>query len=198
MTAPAVRRATYEDVLNAPEHMIAEVIFGVLHTQPRPAVPHSRVSSRLGVALGRPFDFDDEGPDGWLFLDEPELHLGSEPDILVPDLAGWRGARAESVPDDGPWIALAPDWVCEVLSPRTHVRDRGSKMEIYLREGVGHVWLLDPVAQTLEIYRHGGAHWLRTAMYSGEASVRAEPFDAIELELGRVWRRRPARSAEPG
>ena len=190
MPAPAVRRATYQDVLDAPEHMIAEVIFGTLHTQPRPAAPHSRVSSRLGAVLITHFDIDDEGPTGWLLLDEPELHLGNEPDILVPDIAGWRQSRVLPDMEDAPWFAVPPDWVCEILSPSTQVRDRGAKLDIYLRERVGHVWLIDPIAETLEIYRHGGAHWIRQAMHTGSVTVRAEPFDAIELELARIWKRR--------
>ena len=190
MPAPAVRRATYQDVLDAPENMVAEVLCGTLYTMPRPAAPHSKAASRLGVLIGRHFDIDDDGPTGWLLLDEPELHLGSQPDILVPDIAGWRHARVEPSMEDAPWFSIAPDWVCEVLSPSTHVRDRGIKMDIYLRERVGHVWLLDPIAEYLEIYRHGGAHWIRQGMHTGDVTVRAEPFDAIELELARLWKRR--------
>ncbi|HEY0136609.1 MAG TPA: Uma2 family endonuclease [Nannocystis sp.] len=189
MPAPAVRRATYQDVLDAPENMIAEVLYGTLYTMPRPAFSHARVSSRLGVALGKHFD-DEDGPTGWLLLDEPELHLGSEPDILVPDLAGWRLARVQPGMDDAPWTSIAPDWICEVLSPATHVRDRGIKLDIYLRERVGHVWLVDPIAETLEIFRHNGTQWSRGSLHTGNVTVRAEPFDAIELELARLWKRR--------
>lgn len=85
------RRATYEDLLAAPAHMIAEIIDGVLVTQPRPSSLHARASSRLGMELGGPFDRAKGGPGGWIILDEPELHLHG--DILVPDLAGWRRER---------------------------------------------------------------------------------------------------------
>ena len=89
--ALAPRRATYQDVLDAPAHLVAEIIDGTLHTHPRPAVPHTRASSVLGRKIGTPYDDDTTGPDGWWILDEPELHLGHE--ILVPDLAGWRRER---------------------------------------------------------------------------------------------------------
>ena len=189
MPAPAVRRATYQDVLDAPENMIAEVIFGTLYTQSCPAIPHARVSTRLGNVLGHHFD-DDDSPTSWLSLHKPELHLGSEPDILVPDLAGWRLANVQPGMDDAPWTSVAPDWVCEVLSPSTHIRDRGIKLDIYLRERVGHVWLIDPIAETLEIYRHNGADWSRGSLHTGGVTIRAEPFEAIELELARIWKRR--------
>ena len=189
MPAPAVRRATYQDVLDAPPNMIAEVIFGTLHTQPRPAFPHVIVSSNLGALLTSRFRFGEGGPGGWTIVDEPELHLGTEPDILVPDLAGWRRGRLDDLRENAPWTDIAPDWVCEVLSPSTYATDRVEKMAIYLREQIPHVWLIDPVAQILEIYRHNGSNWLRTAIHHGGAVVRAEPFESVELQLSWLWER---------
>ena len=188
MPAPAVRRATYQDVLDAPANTIAEVVYGTLHTQPRPAYRHSIATSNLGVVIGGRFGFgDDDGPGEWVIIDEPELHLGAEPDILVPDLAGWHRERIADLPLDRPWTAVAPDWLCEVLSPSTQRLDRAEKMEIYLREQVRHVWLVDPLARTLEVYRHGGDLWHRSAVHHGDATVRAEPFDAMELPLRWLW-----------
>ncbi len=187
MTAPALRRATYEDVLRAPANMIAEVLFGTLYTQSRPAIPHAGTSSQLGELLGRPFRRGQGGPGGWVFYDEPELHLGNEPDIIVPDIAGWHRDRLAGLPRERPWTAVAPDWVCEVLSPSTQSIDRGVKMDIYLREQVRHVWLIDPIHLILEVYRHGGDIWHRIATHTGNATVRAEPFDAIELPLQWLW-----------
>jgi hypothetical protein len=62
---------------------VAEIVDGVLHTHPRPAMPHARASSGLEVKIGGPFDYDSDGPGGWWIVFEPELHLGD--DILVPD-----------------------------------------------------------------------------------------------------------------
>lgn len=187
MTAPAKRRASYEDVLAAPPKVVAELLFGTLHTHPRPSLRHANASSHLGVLLGGPFRFGHGGPGGWILYDEPELHLGA--DILVPDLAGWRRERLAALPEDAPWTAIAPDWACEVLSPSTQAIDRAEKMEIFLRERVGHVWLIDPIAKTLEVYRHGGDLWHRVAVHREADSVRAEPFDAVELALGLLWER---------
>ena len=189
MPAPATRRATYQDVLDAPPNMIAEVIYGTLHTQPRPAFPHAIVSSNLGAFLTSRFRFGEGGPGGWTIVDEPELHLGSEPDILVPDLAGWRRGRLDDLPENAPWTNIAPDWICEVLSPSTHATDRVEKLAIYLREQIPHVWLIDPVAQILEVYRNNGANWLLAASYKGPRLVRAEPFEAAELQLSWLWER---------
>lgn len=187
MGDPAKRRATYEDVLAAPPNMVAEIIFGVLHTFPRPRVRHARASTRLGGQIDGPFDRGRGGPGGWIILDEPELHLGPEPDILVPDLAGWRRERMPSLPLDAAFLTLAPDWCCEVLSPSTQAIDRADKMEVYQRERVRHVWHVDPEGKTHEVFELGSDVWLRTNVWRGDAKVRARPFDAIELELAVLW-----------
>jgi Uma2 family endonuclease len=183
-TAP--KRATYQDVLDAPPGVIAEVIAGVLRTQPRPAARHATAASVLGEELGPPFPRGRGGPGGWVILDEPELHLGSEPDIVVPDLAGWWRQRMPEVPDAA-FLTLAPDWVCEVLSPSTAAVDRAEKMPVYAREHVRHLWLVDPTAKTLEVFRLEGTSYLLAHVWRDETRVRAEPFDAIELELGLLW-----------
>lgn len=173
-----------------PNALIAEILDGVLHTLPRPARPHTNTASVLGGELHGPFRRGVGGPGGWVILDEPELHLGPKPDKLVPDLAGWRRSR---MPDArGPETApahydLAPDWVCEILSPATEAIDRGKKMRIFRREGVGHVWLVNPTTRTLEVYRLDSAHWTMLDTFEGDAVVRAEPFDAFELSLSVLW-----------
>jgi Uma2 family endonuclease len=165
--------------------MIAEIIHGVLYTQPRPASPHARAASRLGGELMGPFDRGKGGPGGWILLDEPELHLRG--DVLVPDLAGWRRSRMPEMPHT-PAFELAPDWVCEVLSASTAATDRAEKMPIYATEKVVHVWLVDPIARTLEAFCLGEERrWVLLGTWQDEALVRVAPFDDIELELGALW-----------
>jgi Uma2 family endonuclease len=188
MGDPAKRRATYQDVIDAPPHMIAEVIDGVLSTQPRPASLHAQAASTLGEELGPPFKRGKGGPGGWVILDEPELHLGPEPDILVPDLAGWRRERMPVMPD-APFFTLSPDWVCEVLSPSNRRHDRLRKMPVYMREQIAHVWLVDPEAKTLEVFALDGPTFRLLATHGEEERVRAQPFDAIELDLALLWMR---------
>ncbi|MBY0276874.1 Uma2 family endonuclease [Candidatus Binatia bacterium] len=180
------RKATYDDVLAAPEHQVAEILDGELFLSPRPALPHTRATSRLGAILD---PLDDEGgsslrPGGWLLLDEPELHFGD--DVVVPDIAGWRRERLPHIPD-APWLELAPDWLCETLSPSTARIDRTRKLAIYAREGVRHVWLVDPLLRTLEILALDGDRWVVAENHGGDDVVRAEPFTAIEVELARLW-----------
>jgi len=179
-----MKRATYEDVLNAPEDKVAEILDGELVLSPRPAPRHAVAASVLGMALGNPFHQGAGGPGGWLILDEPELHFGEE--IAVPDLAGWRRDRMPAIPDEA-FFTLAPDWVCEVLSPSTERVDRGKKLKAYAAAGVTHAWLVKPSDRTLEVLRLRDAAWTIVAVWEDTAVVRAEPFEAVDLELGRLW-----------
>jgi Uma2 family endonuclease len=184
MGDPAKRRATYEDVLAAPQHAIAELIDGNLVTQPRPASKHALVSAALGGELHGPFMRGRGGPGGWILLYEPELHLKG--DVLVPDFAGWRRERMPQVPDTAAF-EIAPDWVCEILSPSTAATDRAQKLPIYAREAVRHAWLIDPLARTLEAYRLERGQWLVVGTWRDDARVRAEPFEALDLDLAGFW-----------
>jgi Uma2 family endonuclease len=184
MGDPAKRRATYEDVLAAPEHVVAEIVDGALITTPRPAPRHANASSALGGELYGPFTRGKGGPGGWIVLDEPELHL--QADVLVPDLGGWRRERMPELPATAAF-ELAPDWVCEVLSPSTAATDRVQKLPIYAREHVANVWLVDPIARTLEAFRLEGARWSLLGTWRDDAKVRVEPFESFELELAQLW-----------
>jgi Uma2 family endonuclease len=183
----ARRRATYEDLLKVPETMVAEILDGELYATPRPASPHALAASGLGSDLFGRFHRPPngpEGPGGWWILFEPELHLG--PDVVVPDVAGWRRDKMPVLPNVAAFTQ-APDWACEVVSPATAGIDRVRKMRIYARESVGHLWFVDPLAKTIEIYRLQSGQWIVANTHSGGERVRAEPFAAIELDLNRWW-----------
>lgn len=183
MTAkPLKKGATYDDLVRVPEHYVAEMFDGDLYASPRPAVPHARAATKLAAKLDGPFDVD--GPGGWIFLAEPELHFGN--DVLVPDIAGWRRERLPSLANDA-HLTLAPNWVCEVLSPSTEALDRGKKLRIYAREAVAHVWLIDPLRQSLEILALESGLLAPAERHHGDDHVRAAPFDAIALELRALW-----------
>ena len=182
--ALAPRQATYQDVLDAPAHLVAEILDGTFHTHPRPAPAHAVASSRLGMDLGGAFDRGRNGPGGWWIIDEPELHLGD--DVLVPDLAGWRRERMPELPDT-PYFTLAPDWACEVLSPSTRRVDLQEKRPVHAREGVGHLWHIDPIDRTLEAFELRDGEWVLIACAKDDEPVSVRPFDAITFSLGDLW-----------
>ena len=181
---PFDRPATYEDLVRLPDNLVAEIVDGELHASPKPAPPHVIAGSSIGGLLLNPYSFGRGGPGGWWILDEPELHLGA--DVLVPDLAGWRKTRMPHRPDTA-YFPLAPDWVCEILSPSTAVVDRVKKLAIYAREGVASAWLIDPALQTLEVLRLEGGRWVLLGTHEDGEVVRAEPFIELGLELRLLW-----------
>ena len=178
------KRATYAELEALPDRLVGEILSGELYASPRPRLRHAITAARLTGRLSPPFDDGLGGPGGWWILIEPELHLGE--DIVVPDLAGWRRERLPAIPDE-PHLALAPDWVCEILSPSTERIDRGLKLKIYAREKVRHAWLVNPGTRTLEVLRLEGEDWLIVSVYAEEDAVRAEPFDAVSIDLAGVW-----------
>ena len=185
----AKKRATYEDLYSLPEHWIGEIIDGELVATPRPSPEHSHASSVLGVELGAPYLWGSgRGPGGWVILDEPEVRFEGRGEPLVPDLAGWRRERFRRNPKHN-WIDVIPDWVCEVLSPSTAKRDRFLKMAIY-RESteVGHVWLVDPLHKTLEVFgREPAGAWVTLNLFAENETVRAEPFPEAPFLLSGLW-----------
>jgi Uma2 family endonuclease len=184
---PARRPARYDELFAIPDTKVAEIIDGEIIVSPRPASPHAFAASVMGSDLIGSFHRppgDARGPGGGWLLMEPELHFWD--DVLVPDQAGWRRSRMPSVPNVAAFT-LAPDWVCEVVSPNTERIDRRRKMRIYAREGVGHLWLVDPLRRCIEVHRLADAAWVTAMVHAGDAPARLEPFDAIELEVARWW-----------
>ena len=174
------RPATYADLLEVPDHFVAEILDGELHATPRPAPQHASAASALMGSLHGPFDRGRGGPGGWRILFAPELHLAA--DVVVPDLTGWRRERLPILPDRA-YFTQAPDWVCEVVSPSTAAIDRVKKLSIYPREGVSHAWLVDPIAGTVEILRLENGRWTILSTGSALDVVRVEPFLEVELDL---------------
>ena len=181
------RDELYEAYLRVPEHQCAEIVNGTLYVMSRPAPRQTNAASVLGIEIGGPFQRGRGGPGGWWILDEPELQLvAKEP--IVPDLAGWRLERMPELPDTA-CFTLVPDWVCEVLSRSTEKLDRDEKLPYYAAHGVAHVWLIDPLDKHLEVYALDPTtrRWREVRIHQGDATVRAEPFHAIELDLGTLW-----------
>jgi Uma2 family endonuclease len=184
MANPKIKPATYADIEALPAHLTGEIAFGVLHTMTRPTQGHGHAAFGLQLEVGNPFGRGRGGPGGWYFLAEPELHLGQH--IVVPDLAGWRMDRRPRTPKSHK-ITIAPDWVCEILSPSTQRFDRTDKLAIYAAFNVGHCWYVDPALRTLEVFARQGDKWLLTATYKDVDRVVAPPFEVHTFPLDVLW-----------
>jgi Uma2 family endonuclease len=178
--------ALYDQLLTLPEHIVGEIISGQLYTQPRPTGRHTLAHSELMVELGGPFDRGRGGPGGWWILTEPEIHFTRDTEVVVPDLAGWRRERMPALPEDHRF-EIVPDWICEILSPSTARKDRALKMPLYARFGVAHVWLVDPLARTLEAFELRNGHWTLVEVFKDEDLIAAPPFAAAPFSLAVLW-----------
>jgi Uma2 family endonuclease len=184
MADRARRRATYDDLREIPPHLVGEILNGDLVRSPRPAPPHAQAASSLSGELYAPFHRGRGGPGGWIILNEPELHLHGN--VLVPDIGAWRRERMPALPAASAF-ELAPDWVSEVLSPSTASTDRAVKLPIYAGEKVGHVWLVDPLLQTLEVLRLDGSGYRIAGVWRGDVVVQCEPFESLAIRLADLW-----------
>jgi Uma2 family endonuclease len=81
-------------------------------------------------------------------------------------------------------VRVRPDWVCEILSPSNARDDQVTKFDTYQRCGIGHYWIVDPLLETLRVHRWTQEGYLVVLNAQRGQRVRAEPFEAIELQLG--------------
>ncbi len=181
-----LKLSLYEQLMELPEHVTGEILNSELYTMSRPSGRHAGASSSLGMRIGPPFRFGDNGPGGWWIIDEPEIHFIRNQEVAVPDLAGWRRERMPNVPDDHRF-EIVPDWLCEILSPSTAKKDRVVKLPIYARYGVPYVWIVDPLAQTLEAFELREGHWTLIAALKDDDPVAVPPFDAVTFSLADLW-----------
>lgn len=181
------RPATERDLDDLPEDVIGQIVDGELIVHPRPDAPHTEAAGVLYGLLFNSYWRERSDPGGWVILPEPKILFGEQ--ILVPDLAGWRVDRYVR-PRKGAYT-VAPDWICEILSPSTARFDRVKKLPIYAQAEVQHAWILDPDVRMLEVLRRRGENWTIAAAHQNTDKVRAEPFEALELDLSLLWGEEP-------
>ncbi len=179
----------YAQLMALPETMVGECLNGRLYTQPRPTIPHQHINGRLHFSIMGDYGVDDDAPDGWLILIEPEIHFRYREEVVVPDIAGWHRARVPEVPDTAA-MHMVPDWVCEILSPSTAVKDRGIKMPLYAERGVAWFWLVDPAKHAVEAFENQAGQWHPCAQAAGTGRATLPPFLRTTLNLQWVWGKR--------
>jgi len=183
--------ATYQDLLRAPDNLIAELVDGELFLSPRPSGPHANFASVLGMDIGTAYHRGRGGPGGWWIIDEPEIHFATSERVVVPDIAGWRRERMPTLPEDHRFT-VTPDWVCEVFSPSTYRWDRDVKLALYAEHEVPWAWYVHPVKQWVEIRKLIGGELSLIERYESNVTFRAEPFTEVEIDLGSIWPSPPA------
>lgn len=197
MAHPARKLATWEDVWAGAQHgRRFEVLGGEVFEKAAGDGDHAGTQAGMAITLGGPFNrrSGSNPPGGWWFLTEPDVQF--EPhEVLRPDIAGWRRARCPERPSGFPML-VAPDWVCEVLSPSTAARDIGHKRTVYHRFGVEWYWLVHPRDHIVTVLRRGERDYEIAGTCGAEGRVRLPPFDAVEVEAARLFGLDPAEAPE--
>lgn len=182
-------RATAADLAAIPEdRRHHEIVDGELVEKASPSAEHGRTQRKLSVFVD-PFDRrpGDRAPGGWWLMTEVEVALAPD-EPYRPDVVGWRRDRVPLCPRGTP-IAIRPDWIAEILSVTNSSTDRVRKLNRYHHYGVPHYWILDPVEETLAVFRWTAGGYLLVLAASADDRVHAEPFDALELVVGDVFGR---------
>lgn len=182
----AERKMPYQALLELPENVVGEIINGQLYIRRRPAGPHALACMFLLIDIGSAYHKGRGGPGGWWIIVEPEIHFIRDTEVLVPDLAGWRRERLPCMMGDHRF-EVVPDWVCEILSPSTARDDRVTKMPVYARYGVPYLWLVDPLARSLEAFALEQGRWVVVGLYGDQAEANIPPFQEIALQLADLW-----------
>jgi len=184
MTKPT-GAATFQDILDAPDGMLAQIINGDLRLNPNGAPEHQSAGAELSTDLVSHFRKSKFQPGGWLILPEMYVRLADK-EVYRPDISGWRTATLPEAPTEFP-IETTPDWVCEVLSPSTRQIDRTKKMAVYVDSKVNFYWIVDPKARSLEVFERDNDKWVLTSVGADDDVIRFAPFEDVEIDLQYLW-----------
>jgi Uma2 family endonuclease len=180
--------ATVADLLAIPpEERFHEIIDGELVRKAMPSGEHGDAQSALASRIKGPFQRRPGGklPGGWWIYTEVEVEFAPG-QVYRPDVVGWRRERVPDRPRGTP-IAIRPDWTCEVLSPSNPGTDRVKKLNHYHRFHVPHYWIVDPIEESLSVFRWTADGYLLVLAADRHARVHAEPFEAVELPVGALF-----------
>jgi Uma2 family endonuclease len=185
MTGPATKGVpkTIADWLALGDDHRFELIDGELVEKAAPTIDHGIAQTLTSGAIAQAFHRrpgGSGGPGGWWIATEVDIVLDGRG--YRPDISGWRRERAPAMPKDRP-VALRLDWICEIVSDSNRATDTVTKLRRYHQAGVPHYWMLDQVERTLTVHRHTPDGYLLALRAEEHEKVRAEPFDAIELDV---------------
>lgn len=176
LTAP---RYTVDDLEHFPhDGNRYELLDGVLLVTPGPGPMHQIIASRLSFILGNAVQVTGLGyVVGPGTVTRPPLtHL--EPDILV---------FPSHFPINSKWFEISTNWLAvEILSRSSHFYDRNFKVDAYFALGVREVWLVDPRAKSIEVWRAKGVSEVHTRTLTWrvwDAGIRVD-IDTLELFAG--------------
>ncbi len=184
MATPSRKPAALEDLIAHGDPDRLEIIGGEILERALPSPGHSLAGAKLAVAFD-PYNRRPGGrggPGGWWLFTEIHVEYGNG-ELYCHDAAGWRRDRVVERPTEWP-VRIRPDWVGEIMSPRHEKHDLVTKPRTLHAFEVPHYWLLDPEERVLLVHRWSAAGYVVVQRAAAGETVRAEPFDAVELRVG--------------
>jgi Uma2 family endonuclease len=187
MAAPSRKRATLDDLVARGDTDRLEIVDGDIVQKAMQSPGHGGAALELSAAI-KPFNRRPGGKGGpggwWLFA---EIHVAyPNGEIYCHDAAGWRRDRVPTRPSEWP-VRIRPDWVGEIVSPKHEKNDLVTKPRTLHAAEVPHYWLLDPEKKVLLVHRWSRDGYTVVQRATSGETVRAEPFDAIELRVGELF-----------
>lgn len=199
MAKSAPTPASLGDFLSIPDNeRFHELRDGELIQKAEPSAEHGDAQAGVVGAVRGPFQRRPGrgGPGGWWIATEVEVSLDAG-DVVRPDVLGWRRETCPARPTGTP-VRERPDWICEVVPPRNANDDTVKKLRLYHRVAIPHYWIVDPRDATLSVFRWSVDGYVTVLRAERSEIVRAEPFEAVLLEVGTLFGDDPADTlAEP-
>lgn len=186
MATPSPKPATLADLIARGDCDRLEIIGGEIVEKALPSPAHAAAELELAAAIA-PFNRRPGGndPGGWWLFTEIHVEY-PRGEIYCHDAAGWRRARVPERPSEWP-VRLRPDWVCEIVSPKHERQDLVDKPRVLHAAEVPHYWVLDPEERILLVHRWSRDGYVVVQRAASGETVRAEPFEAVELRVGLLF-----------
>lgn len=188
MVQPSRKAANLDDLWSIPAgERFHELIGGELLPKASPSGEHGDAQVGVVTAIAPAFrrKAGSGGPGGWWIATEVEVLLETS-DVVRPDVLGWRRESCPQMPTGTP-VMTKPDWICEILSTSNPKDDTVKKLRLYHQVAVSYYWIVDPREATLTVMRWSQDGYVTLLRAESGESVRAEPFQAIELAVGALF-----------
>jgi Uma2 family endonuclease len=182
MAATAMPLLTVENYRLLPETGPRfQLIEGELYMAPAPNRYHQDISRNLEYIF---LEYLEEHPIGKLYHAPFDVYL-DETNVFQPDILFVSGERLSILSEAG--AEGAPDFVVEILSPKTARLDLENKRVQYARHGVDELWIIDPKAKTVAIHRFSEKTDGPVSIVSEGGSITTRHFPGLEVDTRKVF-----------
>jgi Uma2 family endonuclease len=184
MTAVPIEPLTVEDYRLLPETGPRyQLVEGDLFLSPAPNRFHQDISGNIYFLLR---EYLEEHPIGKLYEAPFDVYLdpinAHQPDIVFVSRANYH-----LLTDAG--VEGAPDFIVEILSPKTAFLDKKSKRKVYARSGVKELWLVDPDTRTIQVYFLDRDPERPAATHSEKDTFTSPHFPGLKIRGARIFKR---------